>query len=381
MSADASRRSGGNRLDKNTKLYYETVLIEMTNKCNLNCKHCFKYDNYNTDKYNDFIGKKVIDEFFDNNVGSITHLALTGGEPLLNIDMFEYVVDKVIKNQIPIWQFDFITNGTILDKRVADILNKMGKYVYEYREKFISEVSEDKKSELLIDNEVGIATGIRISVPYHNNNPQNAYDFYKQYVHDKYVWVKVQDKNEEEVLLAYSGRAKQLKDCNFFVDSIKHKIEFDENNWIKCPILVGCNGDISIDGYCKVEDLKKYAMGNIFENYVCDMIRENEYKHPLTCKEACGREELKMLIETGKITEQQKIKKCKETIEKINKYENMRIKLHEEYPYLSSSEIEDFSYELCGMEILYKNQKIIQSLEKLGVRMKWGKINNARMTS
>lgn len=365
---------------KNTKLNYSTVLIEMTTKCNLSCKHCFKYDNYNTDKYNDFIDKKVIDEFFDNNVGAITHLALTGGEPLLNIDMFEYIVDKVVKNKISIWQFDFITNGTILDKRVADILNKMGKYVYEYRENFINGVSEDRKHELLTEDEVGIAVGIRISVPYHDNNPQNACDYYKKYVNDKYVWVMIQDKNENDISLAYSGRAKQLKDCNFFADSIKHKIEF-ENNWIKCPILVHCNGYISIDGYCKVEDSKKYAMGNIFEDSVCDMIRENEYKYPLTCKEACGREELKMLIETGKVTEPQKIKEYRETIDKIDRYENMRIKLHEEYPYLSSSEIQDFSFELCGIEIMYKNQKIIQLLEKLGVRMKWEKINNERMTA
>ena len=366
---------------KFTKLNYGTLLIEMTTKCNLKCKHCFKYDDYDMDKYSEFIDKKVIDEFFDNNVGAITHLALTGGEPLLNIDMFEYIVDKIIKNNIPICQFDFIINGTVLDKRVADILNKMGKYVYEYRESFIKNVSEDKKSDLLTDDEGGIATGIRISVPYHENNPQNAYDYYKKYVNDKYVWVMVQDKSENEISIAYSGRAKQLKDCSFFADSIKHKIEFDDNGWIKCPILVHCNGDISIDGYCKIEDSKKYAMGNIFENFVTDMIRENEYNNPLTCNEACGRENARVLIETGKVTEPQNIKECRETIEKIDRLESMRIQLHKEYPYLKSNEIQDFSFELCGMEKIYKNYKILQALNKLSVRKRWSKINAKRMVS
>jgi MoaA/NifB/PqqE/SkfB family radical SAM enzyme len=95
----------------------ETVVIELTNNCNLRCKHCYGHFEKNTIiGISDF--ENVINQLYD--LGC-TRITLSGGEPLL---LGEQLVDyvKIVKNK----GFPFIaltTNGTI---SVSD--NELYKY-------------------------------------------------------------------------------------------------------------------------------------------------------------------------------------------------------------------------------------------------------------
>ena len=59
--------------------------IEVTNKCNLNCPHCYYYeDGEKGTDYNDFINLNAVDKLLnDVGIDYILDATFTGGEPLL----------------------------------------------------------------------------------------------------------------------------------------------------------------------------------------------------------------------------------------------------------------------------------------------------------
>lgn len=91
--------------------------IEITNKCNLKCRHCYNESNSycdNTMKLSDFY--RVIDNLLKMGVPKIQ---ITGGEPFLNKDhlkkMLEYVVGKFSYIEI-------FTNGTLITEEWFEYL-------------------------------------------------------------------------------------------------------------------------------------------------------------------------------------------------------------------------------------------------------------------
>lgn len=156
------------------KVLLHFSLIEVTRKCNLKCRHCLRGEAENIT-----ITKEMIDNYFDNIDGILT-LNFTGGEPLLAIDEIEYTIDKIIKDKIRVASLAVITNGTILDKRVADIFNKYNKYLHEN----MSYLFEDKKNtkvELLISNS-----------EFHDNKLEKAFGFYRPLL-DKDILVAINE--------------------------------------------------------------------------------------------------------------------------------------------------------------------------------------------
>ena len=78
---------------------------DITNRCNLHCKHCYWQENcieeeeLSKERFEDIIEKK----FIENN---IIQVVLTGGEPLLRPEIIELFKDKGMS-------FDIVTNGTL----------------------------------------------------------------------------------------------------------------------------------------------------------------------------------------------------------------------------------------------------------------------------
>lgn len=91
------------------------ILIHVTNRCNLKCKHCY-VDKKGFDMPLDTF-RDVVDQFF--NSGGLKVL-ITGGEPLIHPD-FEKILRYVRKYGI---RLEVLTNGTLIDKKLARIINK-----------------------------------------------------------------------------------------------------------------------------------------------------------------------------------------------------------------------------------------------------------------
>ena len=68
---------------------YAGIWIELTRRCNLQCAHCLCGESQNVD-----ISTEIIDRIFVD-VKDCGHIVLTGGEPLLRLDMIEYLISKI----------------------------------------------------------------------------------------------------------------------------------------------------------------------------------------------------------------------------------------------------------------------------------------------
>ena len=100
----------------------------LTENCNLNCKYCFEEHNKNT--MTEEVAKAGIDfliaNAIENNVPDIG-VTLFGGEPLLNMDIAEYLMDyATTQSRIKRVNFNasIITNGTIMNDRVKKFVKK-----------------------------------------------------------------------------------------------------------------------------------------------------------------------------------------------------------------------------------------------------------------
>jgi len=100
-------------------LSLDMVYIEVTNRCNLSCFHCYASANQNQiDEMDTKTIFRLIDELSE--LGVI-EIIITGGEPLLRNDIFEimqYIADKNIS-------FVLFTNGVLLDENKIKRLKKL----------------------------------------------------------------------------------------------------------------------------------------------------------------------------------------------------------------------------------------------------------------
>ncbi|MEF8848060.1 MAG: radical SAM protein [Candidatus Thermoplasmatota archaeon] len=96
------------------------IVWDITNKCNLNCKHCYANAGKNSsDELTTEQAKEVIDEL---DKASVPIIAFSGGEPLIRDDIFEltrYASDKGIYVAVA-------TNGTLITKEKAKKMKEAG---------------------------------------------------------------------------------------------------------------------------------------------------------------------------------------------------------------------------------------------------------------
>jgi len=90
-----------------------SIIFDVTNRCNLRCKHCYNDSGTKRDDELTFEEiKKMVDTFAD--IG-VLNMVLSGGEPLLHphiFDIIEYIRSKPMSCII-------FTNGTLITKEVA----------------------------------------------------------------------------------------------------------------------------------------------------------------------------------------------------------------------------------------------------------------------
>lgn len=99
------------------KFYPLALSIEVTNKCNFSCPHCYK-SALHTGKN---IDPKVIDYIINNFAGKTRQIQLTGGEPFLNSNISEY-----IEKLADYFEIRIPTNGSLLWHVDKTTLSKIG---------------------------------------------------------------------------------------------------------------------------------------------------------------------------------------------------------------------------------------------------------------
>ena len=96
------------------------VQLSVSSKCNLNCKYCYATDrienSYPKMQLEDYI--KVIDDIISFSEG--VEFTITGGEPLLNKDVFK--IAQYIRSKHT--SVDLLTNGTLITLSIIDDIKK-----------------------------------------------------------------------------------------------------------------------------------------------------------------------------------------------------------------------------------------------------------------
>lgn len=107
------------------------ITLHISNDCNLRCKYCYASGgSYNQNR--SLMTKKTAEIFVDfckENFDYIDKIVFFGGEPCLNIGIMEYICQRFYTykatgqiNSIP--KFVIITNGTILNERLLNLIKR-----------------------------------------------------------------------------------------------------------------------------------------------------------------------------------------------------------------------------------------------------------------
>ena len=109
-------------LHEDTKFKFAYLSLEITRKCNLKCAHCMRGDAQHLS-----MKKEVIDKILDS-AEEIRTILFTGGEPFLEPDIIEYVVDQVIERDFECFCMGVVTNGTIMNDNGIRCVKAMNKF-------------------------------------------------------------------------------------------------------------------------------------------------------------------------------------------------------------------------------------------------------------
>lgn len=105
------------------------IEINTVNACNMRCRYCFAGDGTHNKKsiMSEENAKKAIDFLFQNSAKRKTlYITIIGGEPLMNIELFKYIVlyaeKKAVERKKKV-RFFITTNGTILEEDLRIFLD------------------------------------------------------------------------------------------------------------------------------------------------------------------------------------------------------------------------------------------------------------------
>lgn len=102
---------------------FECLIVEITRKCQLRCRHCMKGDAENLDMSVDIM-EKVLDQ-----TDTIEKLVFTGGEPFLNFNGIIQFMTKLVERNIDLHYLEIETNGVIYSPYIVLFIKRTCDYI------------------------------------------------------------------------------------------------------------------------------------------------------------------------------------------------------------------------------------------------------------
>ena len=97
----------------------DNLYLEITRDCTIECEHCLRGNREHKNM------SVITLENTLKNINKIDRLLLSGGEPLINIDLLEVLPELIKKYNIEVDTIGIITNGTIYSDRHVNALNML----------------------------------------------------------------------------------------------------------------------------------------------------------------------------------------------------------------------------------------------------------------
>lgn len=272
------------------KVAISNIYIELTRACNLNCPHCLRGDADN----NSFMSFDQIDRILDN-FSICQHITMGGGEPCLAKNEMFYLMDSIEKRlktekiKTFVFNIGMVTNGTILDDEIVDRLNSFTEVLLYH----IDKEKNDKNKPLKVIN-IAISND-----QYHNNNPKEAMNWYKDRVNQniRVSYNKLSNKGKYDIAECKRSKKNGIEGLKRYGIADLHRFSLVNNSLtkivdnIEIPLLDGdcltftSKGTLICNGFYDFSEVDNpdfpNLMGNYMENEVNDLILKWNNKHPL----------------------------------------------------------------------------------------------------
>lgn len=276
--------------------YMHCLAIEMTRRCNMNCKFCSKGQSQNID-INEKIIDKTLDEMKDVYIGT---LRISGGEPLLVPDLICYLIDKIIEKHILINDICIFTNGTVVPNlKLIESILRLLKYLRNTEAEIQDLIKwSNNNSQKVYDGLNDSRFDIIISDVEKNVNQSiidTTLNFYKEHINDKLFNIVKQSKSFDDLgTITLEGNAKKN-----YKDFLTNKVSLsdirilnnnyyfiDENNFIRKTLTISANGNVFAGCLMSYINVDNNPMFNIMECKKDFYKRVNEFcwEHPINEK-------------------------------------------------------------------------------------------------
>ncbi len=244
-------------------MHLEELHLEVTRNCTLECEHCLRGDR---ERIN--MSSSVLDEIVKDGL-VVDRLLLTGGEPLLAIQILEYLVELLASKRISVKRLVMITNGTIMSPRVLNVLYKLEDYTI-----MTLKLSTDIFHELQL-HEKGLYEKREVNLAQFKN--EDFYDFSeygkedKKYIHHM-LTNKGRTKTMSDLRMAEIGNMLGITYLRDATETIQNA--YIENGRVYGTITVDVYGNVVDKGLSfKEEDDFAYEHGlNVMDMPFCDAI-------------------------------------------------------------------------------------------------------------
>lgn len=259
------------------------MIIELTDKCNLNCIHCFANKKDNDLNYNEWI--KIIQKSIDEGISSIS---ITGGEPLLYPSFFEIFNNINCKDT----KITLDTNGTFINEKNIDDLKQNFKLIrvsiYGYTDDDCLKITKNKlfkyktvlnAIKLLSDNKVKI----QVNIPLFKENIDYL---------DKIIDELINYNIYEIVLIPILniGKAKGMSDIpneniakeifEKYIDKVNCKYRLFK--WAEGKhFLIRANGNVYLHPFYVNGKETDFYLGNIIDNSIDELWSKVDEKYKI----------------------------------------------------------------------------------------------------
>lgn len=232
--------------------------IELTQRCNLDCRHCFRGESCNLN-----ISREILEKVFDE-VKFVSVLDLSGGEVFLAYEELKMVLEVAKEKKCTIENCSLLTNGTIYDERIYKLLDEY------FGDNYQVGVSDDDFHDKSIKRIYGNNDKVSNNPDLYPVNAKEVYsNMYKHYFHPKCVGYHRVSNH-----LIENGRAINTNTPHKKFEAMGYYYqEFENDIIIAGPmIFVGADGYIS-DINSDIKQRNEQSIGNIKEIKLSDAIK------------------------------------------------------------------------------------------------------------
>lgn len=234
----------------------DTLIIEVTRKCNMQCDHCLRGEAQRSNIDHSYITSLL------ENVSYISSLTFSGGEPSLNVKAIQFTLQELVRLNISVNNFYIVTNGskTSMNKAFIDVCCDLYRYQDDREDmgRYLLEMSDDY---------------------YHDQDlHQEVVDYLSIY-----TFFRVRGNNYTNDNLIKQGRQKRGRDLYVDSDLDVEFSDYDDSEfrilgdlYLNTKGLITTNCDMSYinqdkNHVCHVSELMNYLDGRL-KAYQLDMV-------------------------------------------------------------------------------------------------------------